>query len=128
LSGAAQHAQQHAGHSGDSSIFSEVASFLGQNKQNIAQQNVDQQGRSRSINRNSTFKANLSAAVNAHQQFFGGGANSNQQADPSSMGAAAAMQALKMFTSGGSGNTQSGNSQNAFVGMAMSQASKVRAS
>jgi hypothetical protein len=41
------------------------------------------------------------------------------------MGAAAAMQALRMFTSGGSGQTQSGNSQNAFIGMAMSQASKL---
>jgi hypothetical protein len=41
------------------------------------------------------------------------------------MGSAAAMQALKMFTSGGSGNSASGNSQNAFVGMAMAQASKL---
>lgn len=40
------------------------------------------------------------------------------------MGAAAAMQALKMFSGGGSGNTQQGNSQNAFVGMAMAEASK----
>jgi len=42
-----------------------------------------------------------------------------------SMGSAAAMQALKMFTGGGSGNSASGNSQNAFVGMAMAQASKL---
>jgi hypothetical protein len=41
------------------------------------------------------------------------------------MGSAAAMQALKMFTGGGSGNSSSGNSQNAFVGMAMGQASKL---
>lgn len=41
------------------------------------------------------------------------------------MGSAAAMQALKMFTGGGSGNSSSGNSQNAFVGMAMAQASKL---
>jgi hypothetical protein len=41
------------------------------------------------------------------------------------MGSAAAMQALKMFTGGGSGNSASGNSQNAFVGMAMAQASKL---
>lgn len=41
------------------------------------------------------------------------------------MGSAAAMQALKMFSGGGSGNTQAGNSQNAFVGMAMGQASKL---
>jgi hypothetical protein len=41
------------------------------------------------------------------------------------MGSAAAMQALKMFTGGQSGNTHQGNSQNAFVGMAMAQASKL---
>jgi hypothetical protein len=41
------------------------------------------------------------------------------------MGAAAAMQALKMFSGGQSGNTQQGNSQNAFIGMAMAEAGKV---
>ena len=30
-----------------------------------------------------------------------------------------------MFTGGGSGNSQQGNSQNAFVGMAMAEASKL---
>jgi hypothetical protein len=41
------------------------------------------------------------------------------------MGSAAAMQALKMFSGGGSGQSQGGNSQNAFVGMAMGQAAKL---
>jgi hypothetical protein len=41
------------------------------------------------------------------------------------MGAAAAMQALKMFSGGQSGNSSSGNSQNAFVGQAMATASKL---
>ncbi len=41
------------------------------------------------------------------------------------MGSAAAIQALKMFSGGGSGNTQQGNSQNAFIGMAMAEASKL---
>lgn len=41
------------------------------------------------------------------------------------MGSAAAMQALKMFTGGSSGNSSGGNSQNAFIGMAMGQASKL---
>jgi hypothetical protein len=41
------------------------------------------------------------------------------------MGSAAAMQALKMFTGGQSGATAQGNSQNAFVGMAMAEASKL---
>jgi hypothetical protein len=93
LSGAASHAQEHAGDSGDSSIFSSVINHLGQNK-----------------------------------QFFGGG-GSSQSASSGSMGAAAAMQALKMFTGGSSGSSgsssQGGNSQNAFIGMAMAQASKL---
>lgn len=45
------------------------------------------------------------------------------------MGSAAAVQALKHFTGGAGGNTHSGgNSENAFIGMAMSEASKVRLS
>lgn len=41
------------------------------------------------------------------------------------MGSAAAMQALKMFTGGSSGSSSGGSSQNAFIGMAMGQASKL---
>jgi len=107
LSGAAHHAQQHAGDSGDSNMFSSVISHLGQNKQNIGNQQIDEQG-----------------AVQSHQQFFGGGGVS-QPASSGSMGSASAMQALKMFTGGGSGGSSGGNSQNAFVGMAMGQASKL---
>jgi hypothetical protein len=44
LSGAAHHAQQHAGDSGDSGMFSTVLSHLGQNKQNIANQPINEQG------------------------------------------------------------------------------------
>lgn len=63
--------------------------------------------------------------MQSHQQFFGGGGGGGQQASSGSMGSAAAMQALKMFTGGQSGGSQGGNSQNAFVGMAMGQASKL---
>jgi hypothetical protein len=111
LSGAASHAQEHAGDSGDSSIFSSVINHLGQNKQQIGNQQLNEQD-----------------AVQSHQQFFGGG-GSSQSASSGSMGAAAAMQALKMFTGGSSGSSgsssQGGNSQNAFIGMAMAQASKL---
>merc|ERR1712230_23908 len=106
LTGAAEHAERHAGSSGDSSLFSSILSSLGQNKQSIGNSNLNEQD-----------------AVQSHQQFFGNGGGS--QADSGSMGAAAAMQALKMFSGGGSGNTQQGNSQNAFVGMAMAEASKL---
>lgn len=64
-------------------------------------------------------------AVRSHQQFYGSSSQAPTNANSSSIGSAAAMQALKMFTGGSSGNTQSGNSQNAFVGMAMAQASKL---
>jgi hypothetical protein len=107
LGGAARHAEQHAGDSGDSSIFSSVLSAIGQNKHGIANQPINEQD-----------------AIQSHQQFFGGGGG-GQQASSGSMGAAAAMQALKMFTGGQSGNSQGGNSQNAFIGMAMGQASKL---
>ncbi|KAH8595258.1 hypothetical protein B0O99DRAFT_572613 [Bisporella sp. PMI_857] len=107
LSGAAKHAQEHAGSDGDASIFSSVLSAISQNKHHIQQQPVDEQ-----------------SAVQSHQQFFGGGGN-DQSASSGSMGAAAAMQALKMFTGGQSGSSYSGNSQNAFIGMAMAQATKL---
>jgi len=45
LSGAAQHASQHAGDSGDDSIFSKVLGHLGQNKQHIGGQQINEQGK-----------------------------------------------------------------------------------
>ena len=44
-------------------------------------------------------------AVKNHQKFFGNQGN-DQEADDHSVGSAAAMQALKMFSGGGSGNSQ----------------------
>lgn len=46
-------------------------------------------------------------AVRQHQKIYGGGDDGNE-ADDRSMGSAAAMQALKMFSGGGSGNSQVG--------------------
>jgi len=94
-------------------MFSNVLGHLGQNKQSIGNQQINEQG-----------------AVQSHQQFFGGGgggggSGSTQQASSSAMGSAAAMQALKMSTGGQSGDSSGGNSQNAFIGMAMGQASKL---
>jgi hypothetical protein len=43
MSSAAHHAQQHAGDSSDSGIFSSVLSQLGQNKHNIGNQPIDEQ-------------------------------------------------------------------------------------
>jgi len=88
-------------------MFSNVLGRLGQNQHQIASQGVNEQ-----------------SAVQSHQQFFGGGSG-NQPANSGAMGSAAAMQALKMFTGGQSGNSQGGNNQNAFIGMAMGEASKL---
>ena len=44
LTGAAHHAQQHAGDSGGSDVFSNVVNHLGQNKQNISNQQINEQG------------------------------------------------------------------------------------
>lgn len=59
-------------------------------------------------------------AIRRHQETYGqdsGNLSSN------SLGSAAAMQALKKFTQGETGGNQS---QSAFLGLAMSEASKVR--
>lgn len=125
FSGAAKHANQHAGSSADSNIFSSVLAALGQNRQSLATQNVDEQD-----------------AVNSHQQYFGGNGNPPSQATSESMGSAAAMQALKLFLGNGNqsqqgdnqqGNEQQGHNQNQiqgnpqdqFIGMALAEASKL---
>ena len=112
LQGAAHHAQQHAGSSGDSNIFSSVLGNLMGNKQNIQQGHLDEQGMPSSTLRFAYANAHRCCSVSPAvlwwwRQF------------------ATAMQALKMFSGGQSGNSQSGNSQNAFVGMAMAEASKL---
>lgn len=58
-------------------------------------------------------------AINKHKDAYN---NDSGDHDANSLGTAAAMQALKMFNQGG---TQK-QSQGAFLGLAMSEASKVR--
>ena len=62
-------------------------------------------------------------AVRKHKQAYN---NDNDNQDEGSLGSAAAMQALKMFTQGG-GSSSGASSQSAFLGLAMSEASKVSA-
>ena len=93
--------------------------MLSGNKQSLADEDLDED-----------------EAVQAHQSLYGGGGD--RQHNSQSMGAGAAMQALKMFTGGdssggmaggGSGTghqgSQGAGSHNAFIGMAMGQASKL---
>ncbi|KAI1171769.1 hypothetical protein F4777DRAFT_34285 [Nemania sp. FL0916] len=105
--GAAQHASQHAGDSGDADLFSNLLGALGQKKQHLANEDIDED-----------------EAVRTHKKYFDGDDDDND-ADDRSMGSAAAMQALKKFTNGESGNTAETSSQSAFVGLAMAEASKL---
>ncbi|KAI0198256.1 hypothetical protein F4808DRAFT_262760 [Astrocystis sublimbata] len=108
LRDAAQHASNHAGSSGDTDLFSSLLGALGQKKQKLADEDLDEE-----------------EAVRTHQQYFKGDDDNGRDADDRSMGSAAAMQALKMFTGGESGNTGKTSSQSAFVALAMAEASKL---
>ncbi|KAI2628001.1 hypothetical protein GGS26DRAFT_560688 [Hypomontagnella submonticulosa] len=108
MRGAAEHASRHAGSSGDTDLFSSLLGALTQKKQSLADEDVDEDD-----------------AVKQHKRFFERDDDDDNEADDRSMGSAAAMQALKKFTSGESGNTAESNSQSAFVGLAMAEASKL---
>ena len=62
--------------------------------------------------------------VKAHKSFFGSGSSSSGPATSGGIGAASAMQALKMFN-GGTSEGGSESTQQEFIGMAMGQASKL---
>jgi hypothetical protein len=111
FSSAAQHAQAH-GNSSDAGFFSQALGALSGNKQNLANQDVDE-----------------GQAVQAHQQLYQNGGQGGNVGS-STIGAGAAMNALKMFTGGGAGqggqgSQGGGNSQNQFIGMAMAEAGKM---
>ncbi|KAI8965401.1 hypothetical protein F5Y11DRAFT_9231 [Daldinia sp. FL1419] len=105
--GAAEHATRHAGNSGSSDLFSSLLGALTQKKQSLADEDVDEDD-----------------AVKQHRRFFERDDDDND-ADDKSLGSAAAMQALKLFTSGQGGNSHESSSQSAFVGLAMAEASKL---
>ncbi|KAG9921492.1 hypothetical protein KCV02_g11138, partial [Aureobasidium melanogenum] len=104
-SSAAHTAAQHAGDSGDSNLFSNALGMLSGHK--AQQGDIDEDD-----------------AMRQHQQFYGG-AGQPHPASSGSMGSAAAMQALKMFNQGGGSSGNGPQSQNDFIGLAMSQAAKL---
>lgn len=61
-------------------------------------------------------------AVKKHKKFFGDD-DDDEKADDKGLGAAAAMQALKLFSSGDTGGQK--QSQGGFAGLAMAEASRV---
>ncbi|KAI2622542.1 hypothetical protein GGR54DRAFT_68623 [Hypoxylon sp. NC1633] len=108
MRGAAEHASRHAGSSGDTDLFSGLLGALTQKKQSLASEDVDEDD-----------------AVKQHKRFFERDDDNDNSADDRSMGSAAAMQALKMFSGGQAGGSSGNSSQGAFVGLAMAEASKL---
>ncbi|KAN0084754.1 hypothetical protein V8E54_001221 [Elaphomyces granulatus] len=111
-SSAIHHAQQHHDNSGGQGRgdYGNAVSHIRQNQGRLSNEDIDE-----------------NHMVSAHQSLYGGqgqqggGRPQGQPHDENSLGAGAAMQALKMFTSGGS----SGGGKNEFIGMAMAQAGKL---
>jgi hypothetical protein len=108
---AIKQARQH-GNDDDGNLFSHAMSFLGKKKDEDDDDDIDEQ-----------------QMVGAHQQLYGKQSNDGAH-DANSLGAGAAMQALKMFAGGGAGaggmgSQGAGNSQSQFIGMAMAQAGKL---
>ncbi|KAK5992676.1 hypothetical protein PT974_06091 [Cladobotryum mycophilum] len=101
-----EEAARHAGSSGNADFFSSIISSISSKKGRLAEEDIDEQD-----------------AIRKHQQAYG---DSDHQSDDRGLGAAAALQALKKFTSGGS-ETQKPQpqSQSAFLALAMSEASKL---
>jgi hypothetical protein len=105
FSGAAVHAQEHHSNE-DTSLFSSALNFLKDRKND--DNDVDEE-----------------KAANAHQAMYGSG-SSNQQHDSNTVGAGAAMQALKMFAGGNESSGSSGGmDKNKLIGLAMAQAGKL---
>ncbi|KAF7182940.1 hypothetical protein CNMCM7691_002684 [Aspergillus felis] len=106
---AVRYAESHANTS-DNSLFTSALSFLNENKHRLsADDDINEQ-----------------EMIHAHQSLYGGngGGESDRRHDSNSVGAGAAMQALKMFTTSSEGE-KSGMDKNAFIGMAMAQAKKM---
>ncbi|KAL9948585.1 hypothetical protein D7B24_000931 [Verticillium nonalfalfae] len=106
LRSAADQAAQHAGSHGDKDLFSGIVGSLTQNKSSVQQQGVDEDD-----------------VLSKYKKFFGGEDQRDEKADDKGLGAAAALQALKLFNSGetkGQKDTQGG-----FLALAMAEASKL---
>ncbi|EFR05321.1 hypothetical protein MGYG_08332 [Nannizzia gypsea CBS 118893] len=96
----------------DDSLFSKAMSFLGDKKEKIGREDIDEQ-----------------KVVQSHQMLYGDADDRNEKHGADSLGSGAAMQALKMFMNKdqkqGQSQKQSGGDQNQLIGMAMAQAGKM---
>ncbi|KAL2837067.1 hypothetical protein BJY01DRAFT_251672 [Aspergillus pseudoustus] len=102
LNGAASHAASHS--SEDSSLFSQALNFVKERKGNYNDADVDEEH-----------------VVNSHKRYEEGG----NTMDSRDLGAGAALQALKLFNQGSGAEAGGGKDKNAFIGLAMAQASRM---
>ena len=152
LRGAPEHASRSAGGSADQSLFSTVVGLVAGRKKSLAEEDIDEDGAlgplpryltapllaSVAVARESTdpklprfdrddatnaTSRPRSDAVKQHKRYYDEA--DGDEADDRSLGSAAAMQALKLFSGGQSGSAPEGNSKSAFIGLAMGEASKV---
>ncbi|GAB0132478.1 hypothetical protein EsDP_00000912 [Epichloe bromicola] len=100
---AQQHASGSAGSSGNSDLFSNIMNAVGQKQDKIQNEDIDEED-----------------AVKQHQHAY----QNDGKGNSSSLGTAAAMQALKKFTQSDN-SASSASGQGAFLGMAMAEASKL---
>ena len=112
FSSAAQHATQHHS-SADSGLFNSALNFLNERKGEYADP--------------SRYEVDEQHAVQSHQAMYGGhgGDAGPRTHDSGTVGAGAAMEALKMFTGGGGGGAEGGFDKNKLIGLAMAQAGKL---
>ncbi|RAH45642.1 uncharacterized protein BO95DRAFT_322159, partial [Aspergillus brunneoviolaceus CBS 621.78] len=107
ISSATSHAESHSAGTGSSDLFQKALGYI-TNRHSSQEEDDDD--------------IDESQMVQSHQAVYN--SNEGQQHDSKTLGAGAAMQALKMFTSGSSGASGSGG-KNEFIGLAMAQASKL---
>lgn len=107
FSSAASHAEQHADQ--DRSLFSSALSFLSDRKSQLSDP--------------SQVEVDEDHAMRAHNAMYNDQDDRGSRHDSSTVGAGAAMQALKMFTSGGSND--GGMDKNKLIGLAMAQAGQL---
>lgn len=108
LSGADNVAQEHAGSSGDKDLFSNVLSMVNGKHDQLQNEDVDEDD-----------------MVKTHDSYYGSGAGTGGSASSGGIGKAAAMQAMKMFNSGGASGGSGGDSKGKLIGLAMGQAAKL---
>ena len=104
LDSATSEASKRAGSSGSSDMFSNIVSAIGGKEDKLAKEDLDEED-----------------AVKQHKKEYKG-EKGNDPADEKSLGTAAAVQALKLWNQGEAGDKQDKGS---FLGLAMSEASKV---